>query len=121
MTKRLSARLGALTLTLFIIDILFFGNIDPVSTPSIVLFLGFLLLATSVLVGYFWFFRLARAITGYPKRHIRTPVIIASTISIFLLALESVGQLTLRDAIAISLLCLGVYFYVRRYLPDQRA
>lgn len=114
-------RVLVVTACALLADSLFFSIADPLNASSSILFVGFVLLSASLSLGYFWLFILIRVTTGYPNRGLKLPVILVSSVSTFLLALGSVGQLTLRDAIAVILLCTGVFFYIKRYVPIQNS
>lgn len=66
-------------------------------------------------------FLTTKAVMAYNTRHRpirgpmagRLPLVIAST-AVLIIALQSVGQLSIRDVVAVGLLILVGYFYVHR-------
>lgn len=92
-------------------DILLFGTTDPKSTLSFMLIVGFLLLSATV---YYLLDALLSftKLYGLPLRHKRR-VLRTSTMTVCgLLALQSIGQLSLRDILILGPLTALMYFYV---------
>jgi hypothetical protein len=99
----------------------YFSLINPVRSKSWVVFGGFILLA----IDLFLLFRLSLYITGrlagrqsLGRNRI---AVLATTVVIVLLALQSIGQLSVRDAFAV--LCVGIIFlfYSSYYRFGQRS
>lgn len=95
-------------------DLLFFGLINPKNAASPLLFVGFLLLAASS--AFFWYAVLwvSRVLVGRPKRLSRRLTIGLTVASVILIALQSIGQLTVRDGIVIAAL-LGIFWFYGSY------
>jgi hypothetical protein len=111
MKKHLKRRQTGYVLLLVLADLLFFSFTNPSSVASFVLIIGFLLLIATL----YWLVRLA--VTGIcfyipALRHTRGRLTIFITGIIgALLALQSIGQLTTRDAIVIVPIALVLYVY----------
>lgn len=96
---------------LIAIDILFFGFTDPTRVSSWLLIVGFMLIVATLYVGL----RLVLSIGGvyYPWfRHQRRPVAYLTGLLAAMLALQSIGQLSLRDSVVLLVISavLAVYY-----------
>jgi hypothetical protein len=103
---------------LLVADILLFGATDPRSTPSFILIVGFLLLSATIyylLDGILAFLRLYGLAPRNRKRVLRTGTMVVCGI----LALQSMGQLSLRDLLILAPLTFLAYFYLA-YSRDSR-
>lgn len=92
-------------------DMLLFGTTDPRSTLSFMLIVGFLLLSATIyylLDGVLAFLRLYGLAPANRKRVLRTATMVVCGI----LALQSMGQLSLRDLMIAAPLVLLGYFYL---------
>jgi hypothetical protein len=99
-------------LILFVVDCLFFSMTNPNKVPSLVLIVGFSLVALS-LNGVLRFIVIVAAIYGLPVgRHSQRIALFISIAMATALALQSVGELTLRDVIVLSLLSVVSYLYI---------
>ena len=84
---------------------------DPRNLPSVILIVPFALvfiilwLATTIFLDYYAFAKAKRARTG----------LIVAAIPVLLLGLQSLGQLTIRDTLAICILFVITYFYLSRF------
>lgn len=97
----------------------FFGVIDPRGAPPLVLMLSFLVLLA---VSYSAARLLGRALRlpkKMPEPRYNGLVLAAALIPVLLLALQSIGQLTIRDVITLALLVGVAYIYVVR-MPGSR-
>ena len=96
---------------LLLADMLLFGLTDPAETPSFMLIIGFLLLSATlyyVFDGVFSFMRLY----GLPARHRRRLLRAAALLASGLVALQSMGQLSLKDILILTPLTGLMYFYI---------
>lgn len=94
--------------------LLFFMITAPKSVPSIMLIIGFVVLAV-----LFWnLLKIVFITTGLqvhmPAKRRRAVLLIATSLPILLLILQSIGQLTLRDVLTIGGVCIIGAFYVGR-------
>lgn len=105
---------------LIIGDAVFFTQLNPLSSPSPLLFVAFLLLAANVYLLVRLIFVAWQAITGKPVRSAKRIATISCGLVVVLLALQSVGQLTTRDGVALVILGLVAVFYMS-YLKTRRA
>ncbi len=85
---------------------------NPNRLPSIFLIIPFLLLFLCLWLGSLGFFGSLLGMTR--KKAMRLSVTVA-VIPTSMLVLQSIGQLTVRDAIIISVLFCIVYFYLSRF------
>ncbi len=99
-------------------DILLFGTTDPKNTLSFMLIVGFLLLSATIyylLDGLLAVLRLYGLAPRNRKRVLRTVAMVVCGV----LALQSMGQLSLRDLLILGPLTLLAYFYLA-YSKDYR-
>lgn len=105
-------------------DILLFTATDPKSTLSFMLMVGFLLLSATIYYVLDGILSLTK-LYGLPLRHKKRVLRAATMIVCGLLALQSIGQLSLRDILILGPLTALMYFYVayskasRRRAPAQ--
>jgi hypothetical protein len=93
-------------------DLAVFGGTNPSSAPSIVLFIGFLLLSASFYVLLLGVLRLVAWYGVSPgKQHRRLIRLLAGVFSA-LVALQSIGELSPRDVLVALPLALIAYIYV---------
>ncbi len=95
---------------LFAADIILFGSTDPKEVPSFMLIVGFLLMAATLYYVLEAMLALLK-LYGLPLRNKRLLRIATMLIS-GLLALQSIGQLGIRDVIILGPLTALAYFYV---------
>ena len=99
-----------LSLGLIVTDGLFFGLTNPVKVASILLIVGFALLMVTV---YWLFYNLQKILGLYApwlSRQRKLSLSLSGGMGA-LLALQSVGQLTIRDSLLIPLAALALYAY----------
>ncbi len=100
-----------LVLGLITADSLFFGLTNPARVASFVLIFGFLLLA--ITLYYIWkgLFAIA-SWYGLPiRRHNKRLAQLVAGITIGLLALQSIGELSTRDVLVVLPLAIVLYIY----------
>jgi hypothetical protein len=81
---------------------------NPESSKSLVLFIGFLLLAVDCFYLFKLLLHLLGPLTGRPGIVRNRLAGLMTLIVIVLLALQSIGQLSVRDTVAV--ICIGVIF-----------
>lgn len=91
--------------------LLFLLNTDPKSLPSIALVVPFVLLFGILSIGIYKTFTLYGLFAG---RRFKA-VLVGAAIPVVLLVLQSLGQLTIRDVMAIAAFFIVVYFYMSRF------
>ena len=101
-------------LLLLLADLLFFGIVSPRDAASPLLFVGFILLGLSSGIVWYGLLRLSRIMVGLPKRGIRRLTLGLTLTTVVLLALQSIGQLTVRDGFVILVL-LGIFWFYSSY------
>lgn len=106
-------------LALLIADILVFFTVDPRQAPSVVLMIGLLLLvATIYIVICAGLYLIGFGIPSLRKREKKLRILLSVVVA-FLVGLQSLGQLTAKDFIAVIPLLLVGYFYLT-YPNDQK-
>ena len=96
---------------LFAADALLFGVTDPKETQSFMLIVGFLLMAATLYYLLDGILMLTR-LYGLPLRHRKRVLRAATLLLCGLLALQSIGQLSLRDVLIVGPLTMLMYFYI---------
>ncbi|HEX7368519.1 MAG TPA: hypothetical protein VF261_02585 [Candidatus Saccharimonadales bacterium] len=111
--------IGLRLLALVLADIFFFGYIDPVSAYAVVVILGFVLLVVNVyvLVSLVLSF-LARLLPLGGGLRKRLKFAVTGFIGA-LVAMQSIGQLTLKDMFAIVPLLILLAFYLSYQHKEQ--
>jgi hypothetical protein len=94
-------------------DGLIFGGMNPDTSHSFMLIVGFLLFSASVYYVLDGLLTLP-GLYGLRIRHKRRLVVSLTTLSAGLMALQSIGQLSLRDLLVLSPLALLSYIYISR-------
>lgn len=105
------SRAGWFGVGLFITDALFFGLTNPVRVASIFLMVGFAL----VLVSLYWLVFNFQKIAAFYMPWLSTQKYLTLSVVLCLgtlLALQSIGQLTPRDAGLIPLAAVAIYAYL---------
>lgn len=101
-------------LILLIVGGIFFMISNPRHVPPVVLIIGFLIIFGIV----FFAVRLTARVVGLRQKlspgQYRTTIVCLAALPVVLLALQSIGQLTLRDIITILILFGVGYFYASR-------
>ena len=109
-----------LILLVFGIDLLFFGFVNPVSGHSYVAIVGSLLLAISIYIMLRLIVMLFSVFFPISQRSQNRLGVFLSLVAVFLLLMQSVGQLSARDVLAVVPLMLISYLYIG-YSPDKAA
>jgi hypothetical protein len=96
---------------LFIGDSLFFSLINPTNVYSVVLIIGFILLALTIYAMIDFLLQLADRIVPF-RQYTKKRVALAVTLVLSLLiAMQSIGQLTSKDILATVPLVIVLSFY----------
>jgi hypothetical protein len=97
---------------LLVIDAVFFTATNPRTVPSFLLIIGLLLLIATL----YWLYRALLLLAGVYIRPLRQQrrrlAVFLTATSAVLLALQSIQQLSLRDALVIVPLAVVLYIYV---------
>jgi hypothetical protein len=107
-TKRKLTKLAAL----FVVDILFFSLVNPIQSHAVVIFVGYLLLVITLYVLIDFLLAVSERIIPFSP-HTKRRMALASTLVLALLiAMQSIGQLTVKDVLAVIplVIVLSVYF-----------
>jgi hypothetical protein len=97
---------------LFVIDALFFSLVNPIQSHAVVIFIGFLLLVITLYVLIDFLLAVSERIIPFSS-HTKRRMALASTLVLALLiAMQSIGQLTVKDVLAVIplVVVLSVYF-----------
>lgn len=105
--------LAALPL-LILIGLAFFAATDPSKLPPAALILGFAILTGILYCIVRLIARAAGLRTKMTKVQYDGLLAGATVLPILLLALQSLGQLTVRDSITLAVLAIAAYFYMSR-------
>lgn len=112
MMQILKKRLIWMIAGIFTLDALFFGFIDPRKASSPLLIVGFIMLSLTIYMCWRGFLRLFYR-AGLPFRSIATKTTSLMTLlTVVVIGLQSMGELTFRDLAAIIPLSLVAYFYL---------
>jgi hypothetical protein len=106
--KQKLVRLGAL----FVFDALFFSMINPVQAYAVVIIVGYLLLIITLYVLIDFLLAVSERIIPFSP-HTKRRIALATTLVLALLiAMQSIGQLTPKDVLAVVplIIVLSVYF-----------
>jgi len=98
------------------VNLLCFGLLNPLDSPTFVLFMAFAVLALDFFVLYYVLVRVSQKVFGHPKHSARRLGAALTGVTIILVALQSVGQLSVRDTVAVFLVCSIAYFYYSRVI-----
>jgi hypothetical protein len=105
--------LAALPL-LIIVGLLFFASTNPANLPPAALMVGFLFLAGVM----YCLVRLVTRLSGLQDRlskgKYNALLVTMTALPVILVAMQSIGQLTVRDAVTIGVLFLVFGFYISR-------
>lgn len=106
--KELLIRHRVKWIVLLLTNVLYFSLVNPDGSKSLVLFGGFLLLGFDLFLVFKLSLYVVGKLTGKPSLARNRVVGLATLTVVILLALQSIGQLSVRDAIAV--VCVGVIF-----------
>lgn len=98
-----------------LVDLVFFGATDPTKVPSVLLAAGFILL---VITFYLGFKLVAEGLSGPDKqtRNTRSIILIATIFVAFIVGMQSIGQLSVRDVLAVIPLAVLLFVYLSYYV-----
>lgn len=117
--KQLLTRRRELVLLLLGANIVYFCFINPRGANPAVLFGGFFVLALDIYALFRVIGKVFRLVTNRTRRS-RRPVIIATCTAVVLTALQSIGQLTLKDTVALAIIGLIILFYTTYFRPAAK-
>lgn len=93
-------------------DLVVFGGTSPHNTSSIVLFIGFLLLSINFYVFLLGALKLVAWYGVSLGRHRKQFIRLTAGVFVGLVALQSIGELSLRDVVVLLPLAVVAYFYL---------
>jgi hypothetical protein len=97
---------------LLVLDLLFFALVNPASSNSLIVILGCLLLGLTLYTIFRALGRILTALVAVSDLTQRRLSIFAAALLMFLLLMQSIGQLSRRDILAALLLAAALYLYV---------
>jgi hypothetical protein len=96
-----------------VLDALFFSLTDPARVAPLWLIVGFILAVATM----YWFFRAAMLLLGVYSKAVRKQARqlarVLTLAAALLIALQSMGQLSLRDVLVLAPLLIIAYTYIR--------
>lgn len=105
---------------LFVADALFFSLVNPNKVYAVVIIVGFALLALTIYAPIDFLLALAERIVPF-SLHTKKRIALATTLVLSLLiAMQSIGQLTIKDVLAVIPLVIVLSFYFS-YLSTKKA
>ncbi|MEO8105649.1 MAG: hypothetical protein ABI602_04965 [Candidatus Saccharibacteria bacterium] len=111
MRKILTHKKYLLPFGLVAADLLFFGFTNPARVSSPLLIVGFLLVVVTLYVGLRFFLSIAGVYNPWFRRQKRPVAYLTGLLGVTI-ALQSIGQLTLRDVVVLTVLSgvMGLYY-----------
>ncbi|GEM_PF-379001 len=98
-------------IAMVVVGMLFFGFTTPKSVPSVMLIVGFLMLAVLLYALLKLIFIATGLIGRLPRVYSRGIILAGTLIPVLLLMLQSIGQLTIRDVLTLSgLFAIGIFY-----------
>lgn len=97
--------------------LVFFALTNPSTLPPAALMLGFLVLFGVTFSVVMLIMRLLGLKERLPRHYSRGVAVGIAALPVLLLAMQSLGQLTLRDTITLGVLYVTGYFYLSRMAP----
>jgi hypothetical protein len=97
---------------LFVVDVLFFSLVNPVQAHAAVVIVGFLLLVVTLYVLIDFLLAVGERVIPF-SHHTKRRIALATTlVAALLIAMQSIGQLTVKDVLAVIplIIVLSVYF-----------
>ena len=105
---------------LLLVDSIFFGAINPRDTLAIVIVVGFALLVVTIYTIVDLLLVVAERVVRFKERTRHRILLSVTAVTGMLIAMQSIGQLTPRDVLAIVPLVLVGAFYVSYQKRDTK-
>jgi Ca2+/Na+ antiporter len=115
----LSRRLQFIT-AIVISNLLFFSFVNPVESNSPLLAVGFLLLSLDIYLIVRTILMAVRLVRNQKSQPDRRIVFLVTATCVLLLALQSIGELSVRDGVALAMIAIIVMFYLSFYRPKRQ-
>jgi hypothetical protein len=106
---------------LLVANLVFFGLFSPTNSPSVVLGAAFLLLTLDIYLVIYTCLVGLGLLLNQPKVHSRRVAGLLTGTVMVLVALQSIGELSVRDGLAIVILAVIISFYSSYYGSRRRA
>ncbi|MGH7142022.1 MAG: hypothetical protein ACREF5_00900 [Candidatus Saccharimonadales bacterium] len=104
---------------LLVVDIFFFSLVNPVNSSSFMVIIGCLLVALTLYVIFRVLIKVFAAFVPVSGRSQRRFATFITILLVFLLLMQSIGQLSLHDAIAVVPLMVVLYVYLTYNSKDK--
>jgi hypothetical protein len=105
---------------LLIVDACIFTLVNPHQAPSLVIEGAYLLVVITFYLLLAQFLKLVGKLIGLPLYTQKKLTLIATVCAAVLIGMQSIGQLALRDLLAIIPLVIVLYFYLSYYGNQKR-
>jgi hypothetical protein len=99
---------------------IFFSFVSPIQNSSLIAVAGSALVALTVYALILFVLRLISALIPISQKSRKSLALAATSVIVFLLLMQSIGQLSFRDGIAILPITVILYLYIG-YLSQKRA
>ena len=106
-------------MALFVVDALFFSLVNPVNAYAIVIVLGFVLLIITIYVLIDFLLALGERIIPFSAHTKRRMALATTLVLALLIAMQSIGQLTTKDILAVIPLAIILSIYFSYMLKKQ--
>ena len=113
--KRKLIELGAL----FVLDAVFFSMVNPVQAYAVVIIVGFLLLVVTLYVLIDFILAVSERIIPFTPHTKRRMALATTLVLSLLIAMQSIGQLTVKDVLAVIPLVIVLSVYFSYMLKNQ--
>ncbi len=104
-------KLGAVLL-LLVADIVYFGLVNPANSNSLVVFIGCILIIFTIYILIYGLIKLLAVFFPISRSTQRRLTIFITLLLAFLLLMQSIGQLSLKDILAMVPLMIVLYLYL---------
>lgn len=101
-------------ITLLLVNVAFFGFVSPLEGSSLLLFVGFAILAVDFYLLVRFIISIVSQLSGHKWRNPRLFAMAVTSVFIIILSLQSIGQLSLRDVVAILIIG-GIFLIYSSY------
>lgn len=104
---------------LFALDALFFSLVNPVQAYAIVIVVGYLLLVLTLYVLIDFLLAVSERIIPFSPHTKRRMALATTLVVALLIAMQSIGQLTVKDVLAVVPLIIVLSIYLSYMLKKQ--
>jgi len=105
---------------LVIVDVYIFTMVNPHKAPSFVIGVAYLLVIVTFYLLLAWLLEFIAKFLGLPLHRQKKLTLLTTICAAVLIGMQSIGQLALRDLLAIIPLVFVLYFYLSYYGNHKR-